>query len=340
MMDSVMRRGKKMILADKIMKLRKQCGWSQEELAEQLGISRQSVSKWESGTSIPDLEKIIKMSGIFGVTTDYLLKDEIEEITLENSVDICEEEGVRTISMEEANSFMDMTKNLAGRMAFAVSICIISPICLILLAGLAECTEGWLTEDMAGGIGVAVLLILVAVGVAVLVLGGMQLSKYEYIEKEPISLAYGVQGIVEKKKEAFEQSYRICITVGVVLCIVGVVPLMVAAGISAGDLVYIVCVDILLFLIACGVYFFVWAGSIYGSYEKLLQQGEYTVEKKALKRRTDFFPGVYWCIVVAIYLAISFRFNSWKTSWGIWPVAGVLFAALYGIVNVVMGKRK
>lgn len=65
-----------MILADKIMKLRKQNGWSQEELAMQLGVSRQSVSKWESGTSIPDLERIIKLSQIFGVSTDYLIKDE------------------------------------------------------------------------------------------------------------------------------------------------------------------------------------------------------------------------------------------------------------------------
>ena len=64
-----------MILADKIMSLRKQNGWSQEELAEQLNVSRQSVSKWESGTSIPDIEKIIKMSQLFYVSTDYLLKD-------------------------------------------------------------------------------------------------------------------------------------------------------------------------------------------------------------------------------------------------------------------------
>ena len=68
-----------MILADKIIYLRKKNGWSQEQLAEQLNISRQSVSKWESGTSIPDLDKILKMSAIFGVSTDYLLKDELEE---------------------------------------------------------------------------------------------------------------------------------------------------------------------------------------------------------------------------------------------------------------------
>lgn len=67
-----------MILADKIIDLRKKAGWSQEELAQQLGVSRQSVSKWEGAQSIPDIDKILQMSRIFGVSTDYLLKDEIE----------------------------------------------------------------------------------------------------------------------------------------------------------------------------------------------------------------------------------------------------------------------
>ena len=67
-----------MILADKITDLRKKNGWSQEELANQLGVSRQAVSKWESASSIPDLDKIVKMSIIFGVSTDYLLKDSLE----------------------------------------------------------------------------------------------------------------------------------------------------------------------------------------------------------------------------------------------------------------------
>ena len=65
-----------MKLAEKIMAMRKQRGWSQEELAQQLSVSRQSVSKWESGASIPDLDRIVKMSALFGVSTDYLLKDE------------------------------------------------------------------------------------------------------------------------------------------------------------------------------------------------------------------------------------------------------------------------
>ena len=68
-----------MILADKITALRKKAGWSQEELAQQLNVSRQSVSKWEGAQSVPDLDKIVQMSRLFGVTTDFLLKDELSE---------------------------------------------------------------------------------------------------------------------------------------------------------------------------------------------------------------------------------------------------------------------
>ena len=68
-----------MILADKIVSLRKKAGWSQEDLAEKLGVTRQSVSKWEGAQSVPDMDKVVQMSRLFGVTTDFLLKDELSE---------------------------------------------------------------------------------------------------------------------------------------------------------------------------------------------------------------------------------------------------------------------
>lgn len=68
-----------MIFADKLIALRKKAGWSQEELAAKLNVSRQSVSKWEGAQSIPDIERIILISRLFGVSTDYLLKDELGE---------------------------------------------------------------------------------------------------------------------------------------------------------------------------------------------------------------------------------------------------------------------
>ena len=64
-----------MILAEKITNERKKNGWSQEELAEKLSVSRQAVSKWEGAQSIPDINRIIQMADLFGVSTDYLLKE-------------------------------------------------------------------------------------------------------------------------------------------------------------------------------------------------------------------------------------------------------------------------
>ncbi len=72
-----------MNIADRIQYLRKQKGYSQEELADKVGVSRQAVSKWESEQSMPDLEKIIVMSDLFEVTTDYILKG-IEPVSTTN----------------------------------------------------------------------------------------------------------------------------------------------------------------------------------------------------------------------------------------------------------------
>ena len=91
-----------MILADKIINLRKKAGWSQDELAAQLNVTRQSVSKWEGAQSVPDLERIVKLSRIFGVTTDYLLKDELESEEL-NAAE--PESTLRRVTMEEASRF-------------------------------------------------------------------------------------------------------------------------------------------------------------------------------------------------------------------------------------------
>ena len=93
-----------MILADKIIKERKKLGLSQEELAEKMNVSRQAVSKWESAQSIPEIDKLLQLSRLFGVTTDYLLKDEIEDEEYSAS---SEENTLRKVSLKEANAYLE-----------------------------------------------------------------------------------------------------------------------------------------------------------------------------------------------------------------------------------------
>lgn len=72
-----------MNLSEKIFELRKAHGMSQEQLAEKMNVSRQSISKWESGESLPDVDRLPELSRVFSVTTDYLLKpSEIDVLTI------------------------------------------------------------------------------------------------------------------------------------------------------------------------------------------------------------------------------------------------------------------
>ena len=68
-----------MKLYEKIIKLRKSNGWSQEELAEKLDLSRQAISRWENETALPDANNILQLSKIFGVTSDYLLNEDYSD---------------------------------------------------------------------------------------------------------------------------------------------------------------------------------------------------------------------------------------------------------------------
>lgn len=334
-----------MILADKIMNLRKQQGMSQEELAHQLGISRQSVSKWESGASIPDLDKILKLSDLFGVTTDYLLKDELEEVSFlepgTTTDDNIDSEIVKNVSIEEANAFMDLYERASKKIGIGVVLCILSPVLLILAGGLCELggMEDTASEDLLCGIGVAILLSIIAVAVSFFIRYGMQLDKYEYIEKEKISLQYGVQGIVEKKKEEYEETFRDTIVRSTLMCIFGVIPLIVGGALNLDDFILVILVDLLLILIAIASYGFVVAGMIHSSYQMLLQQGDYNVKAKKGNKKAEAWSGAYWCLVTAIFLGVSFITKAWDMTWIIWAVAGVLYAGLCCVFSAV-GKDK
>ena len=217
-----------MILADKIIELRKKAGYSQEELAEKMGVSRQSVSKWEGALSIPDLDKILLMSEIFGVSTDYLLKDEFGEELPAPKEEISESK-FRKVSMEEANEFIKVKNETAPKVALGVVLCILSPVVLLLLCALLEMNRIPLTENGASGIGIVVLLLLVAGAVALFITSGMKTDKYEYLEKEPLELAYGVEGMVkELQSRLHDKHVRDCV-LGICLCVLAALPILIFA---------------------------------------------------------------------------------------------------------------
>lgn len=105
-----------MSLSKKIFELRKAGNLSQEQLAEKIGISRQSISKWESGESVPEIERLVELSKIFDVTIDYLVKDNIENFPDdEASVGTPEETGIpkaKSAPPAKENKIVAFTKYL------------------------------------------------------------------------------------------------------------------------------------------------------------------------------------------------------------------------------------
>lgn len=305
-----------------------------------MNVSRQAVSKWEGAQSVPDLERILKISEIFGVTTDYLLKDEIEdeEFSGEDYSD-----KTRKVTLGQANEFLALRKKAAPRLALATFMCIVSVIPLLMLGGLSEYGTPPIDENLAGGLGMIFMLAIVAGAVGIYLHTHFQSSAYKFLEEERFETEYGVVGMVREQQKAFRGAYTKLNIIGVCLCILAVIPLFVGAALQ-NELLMVILLNVLIFIIAIAVFIFVIAGVRWGSMEKLLGEGDFTEEKKSRRRLSGAISGVYWSVVVAVYLAWLFLENMPEKrdsrAWVVFPVAGVLYAAVLGVARMIEKRRK
>ncbi len=339
-----------MILADKIIQLRKKNGWSQEELAEQMGVSRQAVCKWEGAQSIPDINKLIQLSQLFGVSTDYLLKDEIEEADIDTEIYSSESDSVegknkRFVSMEEANAFLKVKEETCGKIAFGVFMCILSPVAMFLLAAAAECNMIPITEDAAGGFGMLILLLIIAPAVALFIQCGMKTSQFEYMENETIETQYGVTGMVKERRENFRDVYMKNIILGVCLCVLAAIPLFGVAVISTNEFYEVVALCMMFFIVAIGVYLIVKVSIPWESMKKLLQEGDYSVAEKEKKRKRKIIigpvAGIYWMVATAIFLGFGLtQGGEWEFARAFWPVVGILFVPVVIVCKLWEERKK
>lgn len=332
-----------MTFSEKISALRKQKGWSQEELAEKLMVTRQAVSKWESAQSMPDLDKLVQLSEALGVSTDYLLKDEQAQSA---PVPATAEQTVkpRHVTQEEARRYLQLQTAAIPKTTLGVALCVWSPIAIIGLPVLRSTLNWGFPEEICSGIGLCVLLVMVAAGVALLLTASGKLREFEYLEREPIETDNGAR---EQALHMQREMASFCTrqnTIGVVLCILSVLPLfalMCVPGVPDGYYSLAVCALLLLVGIACLL--LVRTGSMRGAVDKLLEQGDYTRENKAKSRFVGAVSAAYWLVVTAAFLFYTFgpKGNGQpQYSWFIWAIAGVLYGALMAALSVYRKKSK
>lgn len=312
-----------MIFADKLITLRKKAGWSQEELAEKLNVTRQSVSKWEGAQSVPDIDKILQLSRLFGVTTDYLLKDDAAEPEYTED----DTSPLPRVTLAQANDYLAKARANAPKLA---------------LGALSEAGLFGIWEDLAGGIGLIALLLIIAAAVAIFMQCSASVRAYEFLQKQAIETEYGVTGLAKERRDAFAPQYDKANILGTVLCVLSAVPVFAAMMVGASFLVS-ASICLVLALVACGVYAFVRVGTVRDAMDQLLEEGDYTRPNKAIKSRINALTAAYWLVVVAIFLWYTFgpQGNGQpQYSWFIWAIGGVVYAALVIAVKAFMKKNR
>lgn len=327
-----------MNLGAKIIRLRRREGWSQEELARQLDVSRQSVSKWEGGLSAPDLDKILLLSQIFGVSTDYLLKD--EPIPDDSFPIKPQAPKLRRVTRGEAEAFIAVKRQTAPWIAFATVLCILSPIPLILLGAASELGRTAVSEEAAVGLGMIVLLVLCAIAVALYLACGMKTEPYAFFETEVFEAEPALCTMAAEQKAAYHPTYSKCCVAGTCLCILSVIPLFLSLMAKGeNELALVGALAILMAVCAVGVALFIVSGVRMATYEKLLQEGDYTPEMKLNQRKSGRIAGIYWPVIVAIYLGYSFLTDDWHRGWVIWPVAALIFVSLSAALHITKNRK-
>ncbi len=320
-----------MILADKIIRLRKQMGWSQEELAAKLDVSRQSISKWESANSIPDLNRIITLAALFNVSTDVLFKDEHD---LETLVKSPASDDVQQVNLEQAQQYVADKMAATSLIIKGVLLCVCAAVPLFFFMAMAETARFGMTEELAPVLGITGIVLLVSLGVSYFIKTGQYQANIDKFEKQDFELAYGVHSVFAEKMAALKPHYHRKVAIGTFLFIASFLPLMFANVFTSQSDIILLMLVVLFFIISAGLAIVIPITAKHDAYNTILDDEKPKSEKTRRAKRAEKLAAFYWPLLVAIFLGWSLWTNAWGETWIIWPVGAVLYVALLGLMEL------
>lgn len=289
----------KMKFEENLRELRKQMGYSQEELAEKLQVSRQAVSKWENGSGYPELDKLMSLCELFHCTMDDLLKGDVSE------------HNVVSVERYEAH-YRDRTRAITFGVFMVMS---------------AITAGGFLDGYLAGNQDVVmgtVFFVFITIGVLTFVYNGMQVDDYKKKFPTVPQHIYAQDEIDE-----FEKKYRLSTVFGIGLIFIDLIIIMlietyVPEHISG---------SLFMFIMSIAVANFVYFGTQKDKYD-----GTYKTVNPDKKKRDTLMGksyGVIMLLATIVFFVWSFAFHGWELSW----LAFVVGSLGCGIVSIIFGKE-
>lgn len=286
--------------------IRAQAGVTQEQLAEQLEVSRQSVSKWEGGQSFPEMDTLLRICDLYDVNLDTLLRGSVEESRVEDTA-----------------LYDQFMSRFARRMAAAIGG-------IIAGAGLCLLLDTLGVPEMLVS---AAMLLTVTICVVVIVASCIQYENFR--RRYPVIADFYSQ----EEKDSFHQKFVWYITGGIGAILFGVTLLMLFFSVFPEQEPYESWgASLFLLMIAGAVTSFVYAGINDEKYKiwKYNRNNNPTPEAKRRLNLIGAIQGAMMTLVTAVYVGLGLSMDLWRTAWWIFAVAGILC----GVVAIVLDPYK
>ena len=211
-----------MKLGQKIAGLRKKSSLSQEALAEKMNVSRQAVSKWESNQSIPDIEKIVDLSELFGVTTDYLLKNGTPSFELPGkSSEEKIEKALPAITDQEIDQYLEVAKKAAHFESLSIALFFLAIASFCLFSTLV-----FISHNIFGTVAYIAPIIIIAIALGYFIHAKLMMHEFKSITQNKFALTSTQNDLIDSSAHEFRNKNNRRIVIGVVLCILAIIPLI------------------------------------------------------------------------------------------------------------------
>lgn len=297
-----------MAFSENLQFIRAQAGVTQEQLAEQLEVSRQSVSKWESNASFPEMDTLLRICDLYDVDLDTLLRGSVEESRISDTA--------------RYDAFMNRF-SLRMSLAIAAIIAGIGLMALLNAAGVAEYLSA------------AAFLLVVTLSVVVIVASGIQHENFR--KQHPVIADFYTQ----EEKDAFHAKFVWYISGGVGAILFDVVLFLLFGSMLPEREPYESLLGgVFLLIIAGAVFSFVYGGMQEDKYKiwKYNRDNNPTPEAKKKLDLIGASCAVIMLLATAVYVGLGLTRDAWSTAWWVFAVGGILCGAVSVALNPYKGE--